>query len=447
MAAKQSPRQPQIDGIHIGEVLGTGSFATVFSAHAGGKQVAVKTLFAHNVELRDAALREARILHSVQHRNVVALVLVAESNRNGHIHSQQNTILGQNTLVPSINQSTDADKLLVNNTVSLVLEHCEADLFDAITAKQGFDTAKAIELFEQLCTALLHCHSKGVYHRDLKPENILLANGKVKLADFGLATTSATSTDFGCGSIRYNSPECFKGNTPYNCASNDIWALGIILINLLTSKNPWVEPTHTDKHFNVHILQYNKHSHKRDSFATQFNFPPKMCLLLRQIFSIDPSKRPQIPEIMRQLESIYSHTKQAYVPMSPSSQTSMQQPMYNFPAQITNKRVVGNSWRPSKGAYQSHNHFQDDEMIFKLDQHSLKIPAFNAKSQTPLTPQTPYAQPQPPPITTSTLHPAEKSKRDAVNGDGNSSFYTYKRPVDLVSRMIYGFESVFESSD
>jgi serine/threonine protein kinase len=54
----------------------------------------------------------------------------------------------------------------------------------------------------------MYCHHYGVYHRDLKPENILVFEGgtRVKLADFGLATTEEDSVDFGCGSTFYFSP-------------------------------------------------------------------------------------------------------------------------------------------------------------------------------------------------------------------------------------------------
>jgi serine/threonine protein kinase len=77
----------------------------------------------------------------------------------------------------------------------------------------------------------------------LKPENCLLdiQTMVVKLTDFGLTTRDTWSNEMGCGSARYMAPEACACADPvkgYSPAAGDIWALGIILINLLFSKNP-----------------------------------------------------------------------------------------------------------------------------------------------------------------------------------------------------------------
>jgi serine/threonine protein kinase len=97
----------------------------------------------------------------------------------------------------------------------IVLEHCrEGDLFYTITEGRGYtDSHDDIrEVFLQIIDAVSYLHSQGIAHRDLKPENVLTFEGgkKVKIADFGLATTEAISTDFGCGSTFYFSPGMSK---------------------------------------------------------------------------------------------------------------------------------------------------------------------------------------------------------------------------------------------
>lgn len=95
--------------------------------------------------------------------------------------------------------------------IYMILEYSrEGDLFNAITEANcyaGNDHAIR-RVFLQIIDAVMYCHHYGVYHRDLKPENILVFEGgtRVKLADFGLATTDEDSVDFGCGSTFYFSP-------------------------------------------------------------------------------------------------------------------------------------------------------------------------------------------------------------------------------------------------
>lgn len=90
--------------------------------------------------------------------------------------------------------------------------------------------------------ALDFLHRQGVIHRDIKPANLLMtADGRCKLADFGVATSvlqfdSAQAEKTFTGSISYMAPERFK-NT-YGPAS-DVWSFGITLLELLQGKFPF----------------------------------------------------------------------------------------------------------------------------------------------------------------------------------------------------------------
>ena len=93
----------------------------------------------------------------------------------------------------------------------LVLDYCGGgDLFGAIMDRDTYahNTTAIKRTFLQIVDALAACHEKGVFHRDLKPENILCSpdDQRVYLADFGLATRSARSSTYGCGSSFYMSP-------------------------------------------------------------------------------------------------------------------------------------------------------------------------------------------------------------------------------------------------
>lgn len=102
-----------------------------------------------------------------------------------------------------------------NNKTFMVIEYCpEGDLFSAITSRSHFNHRRIVGnneyiryIFLQIIDAVHFCHQNNISHRDLKPENIMLTSKlRVKLADFGLATTEQVSGEFGCGSTFYFSP-------------------------------------------------------------------------------------------------------------------------------------------------------------------------------------------------------------------------------------------------
>ncbi|TFK38065.1 kinase-like domain-containing protein [Crucibulum laeve] len=133
----------------------------------------------------------------------------------------------------------------------------EHDLFTQILHERRYlgNSSLIKEVFLQLLDAVEYCHLHGIFHRDLKPENILcFDNGnRIALTDFGLATKDTWSQEFRTGSMYHMSPECqldgTKSEEAYSPQSNDVWSLGIILLNLTTSRSPWKTATHEDPIF------------------------------------------------------------------------------------------------------------------------------------------------------------------------------------------------------
>ncbi|KAI3606050.1 serine threonine protein kinase [Moniliophthora roreri] len=184
----------------------------------------------------------------------------------------------------------------------VILDLCEGgDLFAAITETESFkrDNESIRSVFVQLLDAVQHCHDLGVYHRDLKPENVLLSkDGKqVRIADFGLATDVRTCQEFGCGSSYYMSPECIgkeSYRTHYSPRQNDIWSLGVILVNLITARNPWSFAVSTDEHFSRFLYD-------EDFIQQLLPISDGANRILRRIFDLNPLRRTSISKLRNEV--------------------------------------------------------------------------------------------------------------------------------------------------
>ncbi|KAJ2776075.1 Serine/threonine protein kinase [Coemansia javaensis] len=185
----------------------------------------------------------------------------------------------------------------------MVMEHCSGgDLYENISKNPYFrlagNDALVRRLFLQLVSAIAHCHRHGVYHRDIKPENVLVSRDglNVKLIDFGLATSDPWCREIGCGSAYYMSPECQGGiATPvdrYAAAPNDVWALGVILINLTTGRNPWNRAHITDPLFRRFLAD--------KSFLCQaIRATPSFAHIIHRVLDPNPDTRCTLDELHR----------------------------------------------------------------------------------------------------------------------------------------------------
>ncbi|KAF2473372.1 negative regulator of sexual conjugation and meiosis [Lindgomyces ingoldianus] len=251
-------------------ILGVGAYGVVYTAVDIQTNIpyAVKALNKLGLEPRQRKFqqREIQLHHQASaHPNVVSLVKIMDSP----------------------------------DCTYVVIEYCpEGDLFSNITERGKYigNDALAKRAFIQILDAVDYCHSIGIYHRDLKPENILVTDQgmTVKLADFGLATSDPITSDFGCGSTFYMSPECQTSvPKPYSCyasAPNDVWSLGVILVNLTCGRNPWKRASLDDSTFRAYM--------KDPKFLRSIlPLSPELDSILKRIFEFNPAKRITIPEL------------------------------------------------------------------------------------------------------------------------------------------------------
>jgi serine/threonine-protein kinase len=136
------------------------------------------------------------------------------------------------------------DPTVEGGTLYLVMELVPGHtLRDVIRTDSPMPPAQALALLEPVVSALAAAHRAGVVHRDIKPENVLIADdGRVKVADFGLAkavTTDTRHTATGgvlIGTVSYLAPELVVDGT--SDARADVYAVGVVLYELLTGSRP-----------------------------------------------------------------------------------------------------------------------------------------------------------------------------------------------------------------
>jgi eukaryotic-like serine/threonine-protein kinase len=203
-----------IDGRY--EVLrrvGSGGMADVYLASDRllGRQVALKLLhyrFAEDQEFVERFKREASSAAGLSHPNVVSIF----------------------------------DRGEWDGTYYIVMEYLPGRTLKAIVREHGpLPPAAAIDVTVQVLRAARFAHRRGVIHRDLKPHNVILdEEGRAKVTDFGIARAGAsdmTLTGSIMGTAQYLSPEQAQGQQVSE--SSDIYALGVVLYELLTGKVPF----------------------------------------------------------------------------------------------------------------------------------------------------------------------------------------------------------------
>lgn len=245
--------------------LNNGSFGMVFQAKdlVTGDNVAIKVI------TKSTAAIECPSAFAVDERSEELGV---------HLH------LGHHSNVVNLLQSFETQ-----NHIYLVLEFCSnGDLYEAIRVGKGpLETEHVRDFMMQLVGAVEFIHSKGIYHRDIKPENIFLAqDGTMKLGDFGLATTDSWSYEIAVGSDRYMAPEQYDPSSiGYSTEKADIWAIGIVLLNILFQRNPFAVPAESDPLYADFALD------RQSLFDVFPNMSQDTFEIIRQCMAIDPEKR------------------------------------------------------------------------------------------------------------------------------------------------------------
>jgi serine/threonine-protein kinase len=194
--------------------IGSGGFGMVFLAEDTwiDKKVALKVPHRQSADFGEL-LREARLLASLNHPNIVTL-FTAER---------------------------------IEHVFFIVMEFVPGETLEAWIARSGaLDLAPALDFACQICNAVDHAHRQGVLHRDLRPSNVLVTRqGLAKVADFGtsrLLELAAHGTTI-IGSPPYMAPEQFHGKATF---ASDVYSIGVTMYEMLAGAPPYGTPSPSD---------------------------------------------------------------------------------------------------------------------------------------------------------------------------------------------------------
>jgi serine/threonine protein kinase len=211
--------QPEFPEIHLEEVVGRGGMGIVYRGRelSTGREVALKVLpdelRSRGGDFLERFAQEARVMQQLSHPHIVQLIAHGTS---------------------------------VSGLPCLVMEFVTGkDVSDRIQVAGKLSPPEALTICRQVAEALHYAHSRGVIHRDIKPSNLLLTKeGKVKVADFGLARPENESGLSGLtqsfhlmGSLDYQAPESLILGAEVDERA-DLYAVGVMLYQMLVGQVP-----------------------------------------------------------------------------------------------------------------------------------------------------------------------------------------------------------------
>ena len=272
----------------IQAIVGTGGMAVVYRAFDKKKNrvVAIKVLrpeFESDEEFVRRFSREAEAASKVSHENIVNMLDVG----------------------------TDGDLRYI------VMEYVDGPTLKDMIRQQGcINPDTAIRMTIRILAAVDHAHRNGIVHRDIKPQNILVdSDGRVKVADFGIARLKAAQTTrvdpdgqgvSALGSVHYFSPEQARGEVADE--KSDLYSVGVVMYEMLTGEVPF------DGETSVSVALKHVHEQPKSMRDHRAEISKALDEVVMRALCKDPTKRYQsAAEMAADLRKTITHPEGGFV--------------------------------------------------------------------------------------------------------------------------------------
>jgi serine/threonine-protein kinase len=284
VAQEQQKRKVSLIGSAIGNYdvvsqLGAGAMGEVYlGEHPDiGRKVAIKVLVATlsaNAEMAERFVSEARAVNKINHPNIIQIFDFGKLD-DGRLYYTMEYLDGQ-------------------------------DLTAFIRENAPLPVHRVQDVLRQMAAALDAAHAVGIVHRDLKPDNVFVCPSPtgeiVKILDFGIAKLLGpgmgaghrTSTGMIMGTPLYMSPEQAAGDVDKISAKSDIYALSVIVYQMLSGYLPIQAPS------TAQILAKHITEQPMPLAQVTAGLPAEVCNLVEQALHKDPGMRPQSAGVMAQ---------------------------------------------------------------------------------------------------------------------------------------------------
>ncbi|MFD3162544.1 protein kinase [Herpetosiphon sp. NSE202] len=338
--------------------IGTGGMAEVYQAfHPVYQTVAFKVLrplALSDDEMVHRFFHEAKLVRQLHHPHIVAIYA---TNQTWFAPVQQ--------YIPFI-----AMEHIPNGTLTARLQQQPQQLLKT-----------ALQVVKQIGSALDYAHGKGFIHRDIKPANILFRNnGDAVLTDFGiaLAQNQARMTRVGgfVGTVAYSAPEVFAGTTPDHRA--DIYALGLILYEMLAGKHPYWYETDSNERITINRIQQAELPSLRQ-FAP--HIPPAIVNVIHQAVASNPNERfATMGEFLEVLEKTRYTNSQTNIPVADHVTVMQRGPSHSNVAlhkPATNENAIATVYQPASQPNFNHGPHSTPNQAIQQPYQPASQPNFN----------------------------------------------------------------------